>query len=269
MFVAESLAFAVLSVVLGYLLAQTLAGIFAGTGLWSGITVNYSSLAGVAAMFLVILVVLVSVIYPSRVAANIAIPDVNRSWKLPEAIGNTLEVHFPFLMNYQEHRSIGGFIYDYFNSHKDVSHGIFSTGNIEFGYVCPIPQKPAANKTGCQNNHQCGRDACLDIGTKIWLAPFDFGIMQKVQTQFCPSAEEIGYLEIKVTLTRESGESNAWRRINKGFLHAFRKQLLIWRGLNDDEKKYYEQLLDLAQRQKGILFENHEKKQFLKCGYGA
>jgi hypothetical protein len=148
LFVAESLAFAVLSVVLGYLMAQTLAGIFAGTWLWSGITVNYSSLAGVAAMFLVILVVLISVIYPSRVAANIAIPDVNRSWKLPEALGNILEVNFPFLMNYQEHRSIGGFIYDYFNSHKDVSHGIFSTGNIDFGFVCPIPQQLIQNKPG-------------------------------------------------------------------------------------------------------------------------
>ena len=56
------MALAVLTVVLGYLLAQTTAGLFAGTTLWSGITVNYSSLAGVAAMLLVILVVLVSVL---------------------------------------------------------------------------------------------------------------------------------------------------------------------------------------------------------------
>ncbi|MDH3852574.1 MAG: peptide ABC transporter permease, partial [Deltaproteobacteria bacterium] len=69
LFIAEALAFAVLSVVLGYLLAQTCAGLFATTSLWQGITVNYSSLAGVAAMILVIMVVLISVIYPSRVAA--------------------------------------------------------------------------------------------------------------------------------------------------------------------------------------------------------
>ncbi len=265
LFVAESLAFAVLSVVLGYLMAQSLAGIFAGTWLWSGITVNYSSLAGVAAMFLVILVVLISVIYPSRVAANIAIPDVNRSWKLPEARGNALEVNFPFLMNYQEHRSIGGFIYDYFNSHKDVSHGIFSTGNIDFGFVCPIPQKLAKNEPECRNNNQCCQDSCLDIETKVWLAPFDFGIMQQVQTRFCPSTEEVGYLEIKVTLTRESGESNAWRRINKGFLHAFRKQLLLWRSLDDEEKKHYELLLDQAQRKTGLMVESAEGEKVGKC----
>jgi hypothetical protein len=265
LFVAESLAFAVLSVVLGYLMAQTLAGIFAGTWLWSGITVNYSSLSGVAAMVLVILVVLISVIYPSRVAANIAIPDVNRSWKLPEARGNILEVNFPFLMNYQEHRSIGGFIYEYFNSHKDVSHGIFSTGNIGFGFVCPIPQQLSKNKSDCRNNNQCCRNSCMDIETKVWLAPFDFGIMQQVETRFCPSTEETGYLEIKVTLTRESGESNSWRRINKGFLHAFRKQLLLWRSLDDEEKKHYEQVLDQAQRQKGLVVETPEGEMLFKC----
>ncbi|MGB5922222.1 MAG: FtsX-like permease family protein, partial [Syntrophobacteria bacterium] len=80
LFIAEALAFAVLSVVLGYLLAQTCAGLFATTSLWQGITVNYSSLAGVAAMILVIMVVLISVIYPSRVAAAIAIPDATRAW---------------------------------------------------------------------------------------------------------------------------------------------------------------------------------------------
>jgi cell division protein FtsX len=84
LFIAEALAFAVLSVVLGYLLAQTCAVVFATTSLWQGITVNYSSLAGVAAMILVIMVVLISVIYPSRVAAAIAIPDATRAWTLPE-----------------------------------------------------------------------------------------------------------------------------------------------------------------------------------------
>ena len=125
LFVAEAMAFAVLSVVLGYLLAQTSANLFAGTSLWAGITVNYSSLAGVAAMLLVIMVVLISVIYPSRVAADIAIPDVNRSWTLPAAVDNTIEITLPFLMKYTEHHSIGGFIYDYFRSHQDVSHGPF------------------------------------------------------------------------------------------------------------------------------------------------
>ena len=87
LFIAEAMAFAVLSVVFGYLLAQITAKLFAETALWSGITVNYSSMSGVVAMILVIAVVLISVIYPSKVAGEIAMPDVNRSWTLPPAKG--------------------------------------------------------------------------------------------------------------------------------------------------------------------------------------
>jgi hypothetical protein len=241
LFIAESLAFAVLSVVMGYLLAQTSAGLFAGTSLWSGITVNYSSLSGVAAMVLVILVVLISAIYPSRVAAEIAIPDVNRSWTLPESSGNLLEITLPFLMKYQEHRSITGFLYDYLKGHQDVSHGLFSTGEITFSEVCPVPPV-LGNKDNCQGE-DCGKSTCIVVNAHVWLAPFDFGIMQQVILRFCQSKEEPGFLEIQIQLERQSGESNAWRRINKTFLNAVRRQLLIWRSLDATAHDHYEKLL--------------------------
>jgi len=244
LFIAEALAFAVLSVVLGYLVAQTTASFFAGTAMWSGITVNYSSLAGVAAMVLVILVVLVSVIYPSKVAAEIAIPDVNRSWRLPEAKDNAIEVILPFLMKYHENKSIGGYIYDYFQSHQDVSHGIFSTGEITFGFICPHVHHFDGIENGkpCREG-RCCRDTCLQMNTNAWLAPFDFGIMQQVEVRFCPAEDEKGFLEIRVRLIRKSGEANAWHRINKAFLNAFRKQLLVWRSLDEQSHAHFEQLL--------------------------
>jgi hypothetical protein len=250
LFIAEAMAFAVLSVVMGYLLAQTSAKLFAETSLWAGITVNYSSLAGVGAMLLVILVVLVSVIYPSRVAGEIAIPDVNRSWTLPEAEGNELQLTLPFLMKHEEHQSIGGFIFNYFKAHQDVSHGIFSTGNIDFAFVCPTPpqtdDETDETTAGCTND-TCVHAACLILHTRVWLAPFDFGIMQQAEIQFCPAAEERGYLEIRIRLIREAGEANAWRRINKAFLHALRKQLLVWRSLDAASHDHYEKLLVSAQ----------------------
>ena len=70
----------------------------AGTPLWAGMTANYSSTAGVAAMVLVIGVVLVSAIYPARVAARIAIPDVNRSWSMPDIEGGEVTLTLPFLV---------------------------------------------------------------------------------------------------------------------------------------------------------------------------
>ncbi len=251
LFIAEAMALAVISVVLGYLLAQTSAKLFAETALWSGITVNYSSWAGIAAMVLVIIVVLVSVLYPSKVAGEIAIPDVNRAWTLPKADGNVLEVTLPFYMSYAEHRSIGGFLMEYFQGHQDVSHGLFSTGDIDFGFSCQTAPVLSDDAEDCPQE-ACEYDACLQVRSSVWLAPFDFGINQKVDLQFCPAADEPGFLEIKIRLIRESGEANAWRRINKGFLHNVRKQLLLWRSFDMPTKQHYERVLADAEKEKGI-----------------
>jgi cell division protein FtsL len=251
LFIAEAMALAVISVVLGYLLAQSSAKLFAETALWSGITVNYSSWAGVAAMILVIIVVLVSVLYPSKVAGEIAIPDVNRAWTLPEARGHIIEITLPFYMSYAEHRSIGGFLLEYFQGHQDVSHGLFSTGDIEFGFSCQTAPGLAGDAEDCPQE-ACEYEACLQMRASVWLTPFDFGINQKVDLQFCPATDEPGFLEIKVRLTRESGEANAWHRINKGFLHNIRKQLLLWRSFDFATKEHYERLLAEAEKEMGI-----------------
>jgi hypothetical protein len=251
LFIAEAMAFAVLSVVFGYLLAQTSAKFFAETALWSGITINYSSMAGVFAMVLVIIVVLISVIYPSRVAGQIAIPDVNRSWTLPPAQGNMLELTLPFLMNYREHRSVGGYLFDYFEGHQDVSHGMFSTADIQFSFVCSDPPGLTKETVNCPEE-KCEFDQCLQIQSRVWLAPFDFGIMQSVDFWFKPADDEPGFLEIKVRLIRASGEANAWRRINKPFLHEIRRQLLVWRSFDDPTKEKYETILMNAEDKLGI-----------------
>ena len=86
---------------------------------------------------------------------------------------------------------------------------------------------------------------CLHIRANVWLAPFDFGIMQTVDLQFCPASQGREFLEIKITLRRLSGESGVWQRINTSFLHEVRKQLLVWRSFDDEAH----QVLKLAFRQ--------------------
>ena len=240
LFIAEALALAVISVVLGYLLAQVSAALFSSTSYWAGITVNYSSLAGVAAMILVIAVVLISVIYPSKVAAKIAIPDVNRSFKLPAAVDDKIEVILPFFMKHEEHESIGGFIHSYLCGHQDISHGIFSTGPVDIIFSCATVAEirdMIVKASDPSDMH------CMHIRTKVWLAPFDFGIMQEADIQFCPARENSDYLEIKITLERYSGELGMWQRINTLFLHDIRKQLLIWRSIDADTHKVFQQNL--------------------------
>jgi hypothetical protein len=247
LFIAEAMAFAVLSVVLGYLLAQCTARLFGGTSLWAGITVNYSSLAGIGAMLLVILVVLVSVIYPSKVAAQIAIPDVKKSWTLPEPEGNTLKATLPFLMKQRELRGIGGYLMAYFEEHLDVSHGLFSIGEIEYPQQCPRLDRDCQMQPDCNKRDHC-EPVCLDFRMDMWLAPFDFGIKQQVEIAFVPSDENPGFLELKVMLVRKAGEANAWLRINKTFLHDLRRQLLAWRSLEESALDRYDKSLATVEK---------------------
>ena len=240
LFIAEALAFAVISVVLGYLLAQTAAGLLSGTSLWAGMTANYSSTAGVAAMLLVIAVVLLSVIYPSRVAGQIAIPDVNRSWTLPEAVGGVIATRLPFLVKVREQECAGGFLFDYYQSHQDVSHGLFATADVDYAFECPwdLPGSPPHPKE--LHPEFCDLRACMRLTGTVWLAPFDFGIKQSMSIVFTPAKDTPGYMEIDVELTRVAGEAGMWKRLNKGFLNDLRKQLLVWRSLEESTRTSYE-----------------------------
>jgi len=243
LFIAEAMAFAVLSVVLGYILAQTCAKFLGNTGLWAGVTVNYSSLAGVAAMLLVILVVLISVIYPAKVAAKIAIPDVRRTWSLPAAKGNSLELVLPFLLKAGEDRSAFGYLFEYFNSHQDISHGVFSTGDIGVE-PAPHPENKETPAPDASKGDACRIHPCLRLYSLVWLAPFDFGITQKVSLLICDSDEEPGFMDIKVAIVRSAGEVNVWRRVNRAFIHQLRRQLLVWRALDSEQKAVYETMID-------------------------
>ncbi|WP_186441648.1 ABC transporter permease [Desulfamplus magnetovallimortis] len=230
LFIAEAMAFAVISVVLGYLAAQASAHFFANTPMWEGITVNYSSIAGAGAMILVIAVVMISVIYPSKMAARIAIPDVNKTWKLPEPKGNCLEITLPFLLKMHEHKSISVFLYNWFREHQDYSHGIFSTGEVKYDCSENYPNQHSWL-------HSTEAHKYKKIVSRIWLAPFDLGMMQKITITFTQSMTDSTYLQIKTEIERESGEADIWLRLNKRFLFELRKQLLIWRSLDEQSNR--------------------------------
>lgn len=234
LFIAEALSYAVLSVVLGYLLAQTVAFLFAGTSLLSGITVNYSSLAGVGAMAMVMGVVLVSAIYPSRVAAKIAIPDVEKSWKLSISKGDKMVVDLPFLMRGGDEISAAGCLYDYFYSHREISQDVFTSDELRV--VLPI-------------NEEDGLSG-FSLEFRAWVAPFDLGLMQDVVLTFKESATQRGYIAIAMEITRKAGEHNAWFRANRRFVNSIRKKLLVWRSLDEDKKNEWNALFCILDKRR-------------------
>jgi len=110
----------------------------------------------------VIMIVLISVIYPSRVAAAIAIPDATRAWTLPEPEGSEMKVTLPFLLKYSEQLGVGGYLREYYQGHQDVSHGIFTTDDISLEFYCPQEKyrasvvQPTARMTVFRSKLGCG-----------------------------------------------------------------------------------------------------------------
>jgi hypothetical protein len=70
--------------------------------------------------------------------------------------------------------------------------------------------------------------------------------MQAVEILFLPAEDDAEFLEIRVRLTRQAGEVNAWGRINKSFVNDLRKQLLIWRSMDGWTLTHYENTLERA-----------------------
>jgi hypothetical protein len=180
---------------------------------------------------------------------------VNRDWTLPEPQGNELDLTLPFLMNYQEQRGIGAFLQDYYLAHQDVSHGLFSTADLSVGFHCP-PTRPNVMERG-----KGEEEGCVRLTARVWLAPFDLGIRERVEILFLPAADDPRYLEIQIALRREAGEANAWKRTSKAFLDDLRKQLLVWRSLDEEAQSYYGAKL--------ITAENPEAERSAESGQGA
>jgi hypothetical protein len=49
-------------------------------------------------------------------------------------------------------------------------------------------------------------------------------------------------LEIAIHMIRLSGEHSAWVRANKNFIKALRKQMLLWRLLDQEAKTHFQGL---------------------------
>jgi len=155
-------------------------------------------------------------------------------------------------MKLRELRGIGGYLMAYFKEHVDVSHGLFSIGEIEYPQQCSILDKAGQIQPDCTKRDHCEK-ACLNFRMDMWLAPFDFGIRQQVEVVFVPSAENPGFLELKLKLLRKAGEANAWLRINKTFLHDLRRQLLAWRSLEESALDRYDKSLAPVEKVKELV----------------
>jgi hypothetical protein len=220
LFMAEALVFAILGAVAGYVVGQGVAQAVAWLAPNSGLSLNFSSISAVLSTLIIVAVVLLSTLYPANRAAQVATPAIQRSWSVPDPEGDTWNIRLPFAVTGDQARGVNGFLAEWFQSYEGYSVGDFITEAIyrekfdsEFG-------------------------ESFRIGCKAWLAPFDLGVSQHIKLETVPTELEDVY-DLRLTLTRVSGDVSNWKRVNRRFLNTLRKQFLIWRTLSPAEREKY------------------------------
>ena len=220
LFIAEACVYAVLGVTLGYILGQGMGKILLGLDLVQGMDLNYSSMSAIVSALMVMGVVLISTIYPARIASRTAVPDTVRRWVPPSPDGDRWEFDFPFSVGIAEVVGLSGFLANYFKAYSEESIGDFYADKVRI-----ISEE---------------REGATEYSVQmlVWLAPFDLGVSQYMQLDFVPSEMHQIYT-IEVFIERISGETASWKRVNQRFMNGLRKQFLLWHTFDAEAKAYH------------------------------
>lgn len=225
LFLAESLVYATLGAVLGYLVGQGAALVISKLGLLK-ITLNFSSLATVTSTLTVMAVVILSTLYPAAKASKLASPSRAATWVPPVPDGDLLEATLPFTFVQSDAIGVIAFLHEYFDTHMGGDVG---------GFMCDPPRSRMADHGGT---------AGFFVETACTLAPYEFGVSQRVRLAAVHGdIEDIYALEL--TAQCVSGDLKSWQRLNAIFLKDLRKYLLMWRAIGARKEDYVQSGFDL------------------------
>jgi len=218
LFLVEAAIYAVVGGLGGYILAQLIIsglGFAADLGFGVRPDINYSSFTAVATILLVMFTVLLSALYPALIASKAANPGTV-DFRVPDPVGDRLEIDFPFTVAARDVRGLCAFLTRYFDSHTEAAGGCFTAADARMD----------------------GAGKLFEVHAKIWLAPFDLGISQQF-TMACKPTDVRAIYAVHLTLDLLSGQRSAWKRTNLAFLKDLRQQFLVWRTLSLETMDQY------------------------------
>ena len=212
LFVAEACVYAILGAIAGYLLGQVTSKVLTVTqwGFMQSLNLNYSSLSAVGTTLIVMATVLLSTLYPAKRASEIAVPGIERRWRLPDPADDVIHMQLPFTVTGDQALGVNMFLHEYLEAHADYSLGHFSTGDIRL------------------RTYEAERGTSYDLSLMVWLAPYDLGVSERLSILTVPGEDEEVF-EIALHMQRESGDESSWIRVTRNFVNMLRKQYLLWR----------------------------------------
>lgn len=220
LFVAEACVYAILGAISGYLVGQVTSKILVSADLLAGLNLNYSSLSAVGTTLIVMVTVMLSTIYPARRASQMAVPGVERRWKLPDPVDDALHMDLPFTVTGDQALGVNMYLQEYLEAHADYSLGHFSTADIQL------------------SEYEAERGSGYKLSLMVWLAPYDLGVSERLTILTRPSEDEEVF-EIACVIERESGDESSWIRVTRNFVNMLRKQYLLWRTFKAELKAEY------------------------------
>jgi cell division protein FtsX len=223
LFIAEACVFANLGAILGYLLGQLLSRVLftlSTHGTAGALELNYSSLSAVGVTVIVMVVVLLSTLFPSRKASQLASPGIERKWRMPAPEGDYLRTSLPFTVTGRDAMGVVAFLNEFFGEYVGYAGGEFLAEDVRL-QATTTPGGPG-----------------IAVRLRMWLAPYDLGVSQDFELACVPTGES-EIFSIELTLHRLAGDTTSWKKTNALFLSSLRKQFLIWRTVPAPEKAAY------------------------------
>jgi len=222
MFLAESMTYAILASVIGYLSGIIGCTIMGYLNLYPpGFYPNYSSIFVALTILSCMATTIISCIYPASKASRFVTPSLERKWTLqpPPKDSSVWEIPTPFSGTKMEVQGMLRFIKEFLSIHTIERTGTFCVEDMRLaGKVFEGVEIES-------------------LEAKVRLAPYDMGIFQDVLIEARLTEEE--RYRLFIVIRKISGAQDAWIASNRTFIDALRKQMLLWRTIPPSEKERY------------------------------
>jgi ABC-type antimicrobial peptide transport system permease subunit len=218
LFLAEALIFAFVGALIGYVIGVAISYFNMVIGVHQGFYINYGSTATFLAIFIVVIFVLVSVIYPLIKASKIVTPSMERKWTpSSKPKGDEWEVALPFTASsIQNALGVINYLEEYFRSQMHPEAEDFRVVDVE--------KKKESNR--------------VLLKAIIRLKPYEQGIIQEAAIEGKRPAG-LNRFVFNTYVKRKQGPRSIWESSNLVFFECIRRQFLYWQSLKEEEQTRY------------------------------
>lgn len=228
LFLVEAVVYGVIGLVVGYLGGLCLAKLLLGNNALltalgaSGLSLNYSSGATIVSCVLVLVIVVLSAAYPARQAKRMATPGTLARWVLPESDDGSISIEVPFTLTGGNAIGMIGFLDEYLAQHREATSPDF---RVMHRALREVP-----------DSHEGQPE--LSLEGEAYLAPYDLGVSNSFRVLLRATTQP-NIFRVRFAIARLGGDMNSYRRATQRFLDLLRRQFLIWRTLEPNDKQKY------------------------------